>query len=143
VSFVPYVLEFAKRILLTSPHGMDMLSEDIHEESRSGLRSETLNVIHKSLMPVNSLQSMAKDNLEQISAFLDSPIGLGDEKGFPLFQWVRQFVSVASTNVMYGPENPLLSPQLMDGFWYVTYFLSDFCLMRFRGWYLIYVIVGR
>ncbi|KAK8066882.1 hypothetical protein PG997_013629 [Apiospora hydei] len=126
VSFVPYVLEFAKRILLTSPHGMEMLSEDIHEESRSGLRPETLKVIHKSLMPGDSLEAMAKDTVEQVSAFLESPVGLGDEKGVPLFLWVREFFSIASTNVMYGPENPLLDPELMDGFWTID---KDFALL--------------
>jgi hypothetical protein len=57
VSLAPYVVDFARRILVTSQHGIDILSEDLLEEKGSvRLRLETLKAIYNSLMPGEGLE---------------------------------------------------------------------------------------
>ena len=124
VSFAPYVVDFGKRILLASQHGIDLLSEDLLEENGPvSLRPETMKAMHHSLMPGETLEEITQAVLKNVSRFLDSELSIDNEKGVLLFQWVREFVSIASTNVIYGREkNPLQNPEVMKGFWYVSLF---------------------
>lgn len=119
VSFAPYVVEFGRRILMSSQHGIHLLSEDLHEEKGPiSLRPETMKAMHQSLLPSDRLQEITQAVLSNMLGYLDSASNVDDQKGVPLFQWIRQFVSTASTNAVYGPEkNPMRDPEIMNGFW--------------------------
>lgn len=47
--------------------------------------------------------------------------GGGEEyKRIPLFRWIRKFVTIASTDTLYGPEkDPMRDAEVMNGLWYV------------------------
>lgn len=122
VSFAPYVVDFARRILVASQHGIGLLSEDLPEDrGTETLRPETMKTMHQSLKPGEVLDDTSRAFLKNVLSFLDSAIDVGNQRSVPLFQWIQRFVSIASTNVIYGPEkNPMQDPQVLDGFWYVT-----------------------
>ncbi|KAI0451595.1 cytochrome P450 [Xylaria acuta] len=127
ISFAPYVVDFARRILVTSQHGIDLLSKDLLEENGPvGLRPETLKAISNSLMPGESLEELTRGILEHVSSFLESPSNIGEGKDVHLFHWTRQFLSLASTDVMYGPKNPMRNSKVMDAFWATD---KDFALL--------------
>ncbi|KAH8883488.1 cytochrome P450 [Thozetella sp. PMI_491] len=128
VSFAPYVVDFAKRVLVASQPSIDLLSEDLLEENGPvTLRPSTMKAMHQSLMPGESLDETTAAVLKHMLAFLDSAGELNDPKGVPLFQFVRQLVTIGSTNAIYGPEkNPFRDLEVLEGFWAVD---RDFALL--------------
>ncbi|KAI2780137.1 cytochrome P450 [Daldinia loculata] len=131
VSFEPYVVEFAKRILAASQPTIDLLSEDIlGEKGASTLRAGTMKTMHNTLMPSESLTEITQAMLKDMSSFLDPKIGSNDHKVILLFNWIRRFVTAASTNAIYGPEkNPMKDPEVYDGFWAIDNDLAFLGLM--------------
>lgn len=121
ISFAPYVVQFAKRILVPSQHGIDTLGEDLLEEHGAvGLRPETLSIMHHSLAPGEDLLKVTRVMLESASWLLQSPEELHEDGKVNLFEWVRQFVTKASTDAIYGAkQNPFQDPAVYNGFWYV------------------------
>ncbi|KAK9425267.1 putative Cytochrome P450 [Seiridium unicorne] len=90
VSFAPYVVAFAKRILAASQDSIALLSEDLLEDKRSlTLRPETMKVMHRALMPGEGLDEILQTVIEEISSFCDTEIGNGNQTDVPLFQWIR------------------------------------------------------
>ncbi len=121
VSFAPYVVEFGKRILAGSEHSVRLLSEDLPEEKgpHGSLRPETMAAMHRALAPGERLDGMMRDTLRSSAGFLDGSVG-GDGEGrtVGLFQWVKQFMTIAGTDAVYGAErNPFRDPEVGDSFW--------------------------
>lgn len=132
VSFAPYVVEFGRRILMPSQHGVRLLFEDLQEENGPvSLRPETMKAMHQSLLPTDRLEERTQAVLSNIWSCLDSAYNnIDDQNGVPLFQWTRQSFVIASTNAVYGPErNPMRDPEVMNGLWYVI-FLSPLVLLQ-------------
>jgi hypothetical protein len=124
VSFAPYVVEFGKRILAGSAHSVRLLSADLLEEKgpHGSLRPETMAAMHRSQAPGENLDEMMRVTLRSSTGFIDSVTERGgggaDVGGVPLFGWVRQFMTVAGTDAVYGEErNPFRDPEVVGSFW--------------------------
>lgn len=119
VSFAPYVVQFAKRILLPSPQGLDALAANLHEEDGAwGCRPETLKAMHLALAPGENLDRTTQDMLDSVSRLLDSVGTMANNEGFGLFSWVKKLVTRASTDAIYGAsKNPFRDPAVEAGFW--------------------------
>lgn len=121
VSFAPYLVQFAKRILLASQPTVDLLSENLLEERGAiSLRPETMKAIHESVAPGNNLDKMTSDFLKEFVKFLDSDVGVHNEDGVSLFSWIRRWFTMASTDAIYGLMNPMRESEVFDAFWYVN-----------------------
>jgi hypothetical protein len=121
ISFAPYVVQFAKRILIPSLEGLDALAANIKEDDGAwGCRPETLEVMHAALVPGEDLNRTTRALLESIDKFLSSDDISPDSHTQPiqLFSWVRRLVTIASTDAIYGSKaNPFLDPKVEAGFW--------------------------
>ncbi|KAL2176533.1 cytochrome P450 [Thermothelomyces heterothallicus CBS 202.75] len=146
VSFAPYVVEFGKRILAGSEHSVRLLSEDLLEEkeeakgsgadgsssssSSSSLRPETMAAMHRSQAPGEHLDALVRVALRSAATHIDSITGDAAAQGgagVPLFGWVRQFMTRAGTDAVYGEEkNPFRDPEVAESFWAVD---RDFALL--------------
>ncbi|KAK4038603.1 cytochrome P450 [Parachaetomium inaequale] len=131
VSFAPYVVEFGKRILAGSAHSVRLLSEDLLEEKgpHASLRSETMAAMHRSQAPGEHLDEMMRVTLRSSTGFIDSVTDgpAAGDASVPLFEWVRQFMTVAGTDAVYGEEkNPFRDPEVMVSFWAVD---KDFAML--------------
>ena len=123
VSFAPYVVEFGKRILAGSAHSVSLLSEDLLEEKgpHGSLRPETMAAMHRALVPGERLDRMMRETLRSSKGFLDVSLREGETGSVPLFQWVKQFMTIAGTDAVYGAEkNPFRDPEVGKSFWYVA-----------------------
>ncbi|KAI1074871.1 cytochrome P450 [Whalleya microplaca] len=127
ISFAPYVVQFAKRILIPSQHGLDALGEDLLEENGPvGLRPETLKVMHHSLSPGKDLQAITQVMLKSVTSLLHSA-EIDKEEGTKLFEMTRKIVTQASTDAIYGAEqNPFQDPIVHHGFWAID---KDFAFL--------------
>ncbi|KAI1746709.1 cytochrome P450 [Xylaria castorea] len=128
VSFTPCALDFAKRILLSSEGTMHLLSQDLREERGPvGLRVENMMAMHQSLMPGERLDDASQTVLKHISQLIEATVGNGNEHCISLFQWIREVISIASTDAIYGPDqNPMHNTEVMEGFWAID---RDFALL--------------
>ncbi|KAI1414859.1 cytochrome P450 [Hypoxylon sp. FL1857] len=126
ISFAPYVVTFAKRVMKAGQATIDLLSEDLFEDQGPvTLRPETTKAMHEALKR-GDLNDTLQASLKSVQSFLDSEDRIGDGSGTPLFHWVRRFLTTASTRALYGPENPVRTTKLMDDFWKVD---QDFGLL--------------
>ncbi|KAI1087194.1 cytochrome P450 [Rostrohypoxylon terebratum] len=116
ISFAPYVVAFAKRIMTAGETTVDLLSEDLFEDSPSGLRLETIRAMHEALKR-DDLNDTMRTSLKGVLSFLDSTEVVVEGKGAPLFHWVRRFLSTVSTNSLYGEQNPMKDLKIQDDFW--------------------------
>ncbi|KAM7189585.1 cytochrome P450 [Rhypophila sp. PSN 637] len=123
VSFVPYVIEFARRIMAWTPAGLDLVAKDVLEENSTPiLRTGTMRAIHQLLQPGPSLDKTAATIVSSVleSLLRNEQLDDSNTDGVPLFRWLRNSLSVATTNGIYGSEhNPFQDPEVLDGFWAV------------------------
>jgi hypothetical protein len=119
VSFAPYVVAFAKRILAANKDSVRLLSEDLREDKGpTTLRPETMKIMHQEMAPGEKLDELMRTVLDDLSTSLGAVITKGDQASVPMFQWVRSIVGMAGTNAIYGSDsNPLKEPAAMNGFW--------------------------
>ena len=119
VSFAPYVVEFAKRILVPSANGLEALKANLDEESSAwGCRPETLHAMHTALTPGEDLDCTTQVMLDSVSSLLDSVYTITNNEDFHLFLWARKLVTRASTDAIYGAsKNPFQDPAVEAGFW--------------------------
>ncbi|KAK8135163.1 cytochrome P450 oxidoreductase [Apiospora sp. TS-2023a] len=119
VSFAPYVVQFAKRILEPTEYSLNLLAEDLLEENGPvGLRPETLKVMHDSLAPGDSLQAITKTMLRSVAGHLAAINDNEHTVMVRMFDWTRNFVTKASTDAIYGSRNnPFQSDYVCNAFW--------------------------
>jgi hypothetical protein len=133
ISFAPYVVAFAERILAGGQESIRLLLEDLLEDrGASTLRPHTMKIMHQELVPGESLDELEHMELENVLRSFDTMMANGNEVVVPMLRWIRSFVSIANTNAIYGPErNPMKDPEVMEGFWSVEvisrlYFICSF-----------------
>lgn len=115
VSFAPFVVQFAKRILIPSKEGLEALSEIVEENGVCGCRAETLKIMHTTLAPGKSLDCTTQDMLNSVSRLLHC---IDITKDFDLFAWIKKLVTQASTDAIYRTsKNPFQDPAVEAGFW--------------------------
>lgn len=108
LSFVPFVVEFARRELKYTDEEDKIVRE-------SGLMDEFFDAIHEGMSAYNT-NRMNASALRYITEHLG---GLGDEKEVPnLFLWLRDLMTMATCEALYGPENPMRGrPDLLEDIW--------------------------
>lgn len=83
-----------------------------------GLSMEAYDIFRTSLKPGETLDDMNRLMIQSIAKSLDS---LTSEQSpstrIHLFQWVRDRVTAATTNAVYGPQNPFKEKEVVDAFW--------------------------
>lgn len=122
ISFAPYVVQFAKRILAPSRRAIDALEEDLLEKNGPvGLRPETLRVMHDCLAPGEHLQAVTQAMIRAVTSLIDSEHQTKMKDEVSLFNWTRNIVTKASTDAIFGAEeNPFKETAVYNGFWYVN-----------------------
>ncbi len=119
ISFAPYLVQFAKRILVPSQRGLDALGEDLLEANGpTGLRPETLKAMHHALAPGDDLEATNETMLRSVTQILDSLDHPGRVSTSNCSTGSRKSVTRASTDAIYGVErNPFRDASVYDGFW--------------------------
>lgn len=111
LSFEPFAVEFAQREIGFSNEMLKVIQE-------TTLLPEFFDCIHKS-MTADNLRQMNANALTYVSDALDGVCN-GSEtfKATNFFVWVRDLMTMATTEALYGPGNPLRnSASLMEDTW--------------------------
>lgn len=118
-SFAPYLVQFAARALHPTEDATRKLSENLDGgNSDPGLRIQTQRAMRESMAAgTSALDTMNREVLRQLSNLMDVEVSVIDGP-VGLFHWVRNTITTASTNAVYGLANPFLRKEVADGLWY-------------------------
>lgn len=87
------------------------------EKGDWGLYFDTLKGIHATLAFGEGLEQMTRVAIENVALSLD---GLRTDTGpvrLNLVRWLRHEITLATSEAIYGPANPLRDLNVEDGFW--------------------------
>ncbi|KAF4983952.1 hypothetical protein FZEAL_744 [Fusarium zealandicum] len=111
LSFEPFAVEFAQRELLLSDKAFKIVKE-------TSLVPEFFASIHPAMTGAN-LHLMTANALNYVSGQLGLIGDGGKALDIPnLYLWVRDLMTLATTEALYGPENPIReNPSLIKDLW--------------------------
>ncbi|KAF2194765.1 cytochrome P450 [Zopfia rhizophila CBS 207.26] len=116
VSFRVYVLTFARRILVPSSKAMSALAENLYDDD-GGLLPQTVQAMHDAMIGGENLEQTTFALLQSLAPKLSSPKEIGIGGRIKMFEWVKDVVTQASTDAIYGKrDNPFHDPAVSDAF---------------------------
>lgn len=118
LAFPPIGVRFASRILGISAEAIKAMKNNINgEEGEWGLSMELHGGIRLALGAGPDLDRMNREMVQSIAASLDRLEVSTDKAKLKLAKWVRRNVTIATTNSVYGPQNPFKDESIADAFW--------------------------
>lgn len=84
------------------------------EEGDWGYSMTFYKAIHTPLSPGPDLDGMNRVMAQKVSASVD---GIKGEQSVQLFEFIKREIGIATTESVYGPQNPFRDPIVADGFW--------------------------
>ena len=118
LSFTPFVAFFLKTLCKPSKIASDIVDRNIFaEDGPWGLFSDTHNAVYQALAPGPGLDELFASVVAYVSASLDELLGAGDEVVIDLYGWIHQIITLASTNAVYGCQNPFKDTGTRSDFW--------------------------
>lgn len=121
LAFPPIEAKFASKICGVSAEAHKVLLNNVNgDEGDWGLSMESYAAIRSALLSGPGLDEMNRVMIQSIAASLDSLQVSVDKPKLKLAKWLRSNVTIATTNSIYGPQNPFKDDSVADAFWYVT-----------------------
>ena len=118
LSFAPFVATFLKRLCSPSKAASEIVDRNLFAEDGSwGLFTDTHNAMHQALAPGPDLDELICLMLQRVSESLNSLLRHHDEIVIDLYKFIREMITLASTDAVYGPQNPFQDPKVREGFW--------------------------
>ena len=117
LSFAPYVVNFAARILRPSERALEILGEGIDEKG-ANLQLDTKKGMQASLAPGHELLKLSKCMLEELSRCLEVFDSDTQPVKIDMYAWFRDAMTLVSTNAVYGPNNAFKEKKFLNDFWY-------------------------
>ncbi|KAM0431294.1 hypothetical protein ACHAPT_005265 [Fusarium lateritium] len=110
LAFEPFAVEFAQRELALSDEASKIVRE-------TNLVPDFFSVITKSMAGEHT-HRMNANALRYVSKELEALGGSEPSKVPNLFLWVRDLMTIATTEALYGPDNPIKGrPDLLEDLW--------------------------
>ena len=117
LSFAPFVATFLKRLCLPSKAASEIVDRNVYaEEGPWGLFTDTHNAMHQALAPGSDLDELICLMLQRVSESLNRLLEDHDEIVIDLYKLIRETISLASTDAVYGPQDPFQDPKVRRGF---------------------------
>lgn len=111
ISFAAIEAQITDSILLVSKNGKDVIRSGLMEDdSYTGAFAAA---VHPATRPGANLDAMNRVALQTIAASLDELQAEGP-KSTTLFGWIRNQLTLATTDGVYGPHNPLRDQKVRE-----------------------------
>ncbi|KAG7008470.1 cytochrome P450 monooxygenase [Physcia stellaris] len=119
LAFPPIEAKFASQICGTSAEAHEILMKNVNgDEGSWGLSMDTYEAMRAALKPGTALDSMNRLMVQSVAASLDSLAAKdGKSRKIHLSSWLRHSITAATTNSVYGPQNPFKARQVVEAFW--------------------------
>jgi hypothetical protein len=117
LSFAPVEGAAAKGICGTSKIANDILDANVNGDDGPWSYSVAFHsAIRKPLSSGAGLDAMNRVMASKVAASID---GMSRKQQVKLFAFVKHEVTFATTESVYGPQNPFRRPEVEQAFWYV------------------------
>jgi cytochrome P450 len=125
MSFSPLVPDITQRVLGMDGDTVAIVRQHIDPEPGEprGFLADMHDLVYSSLGPGEALNGLSLDAVRELAKQVDEYVGVlqrgkEGEDEVDLLRWIRHFVAIATANLLYGDENPLvLHPELEAAFW--------------------------
>ncbi|KAH8651557.1 cytochrome P450 [Tricladium varicosporioides] len=119
LAFPPIEAKFATTVCGASAEAHNILLKNVNgDEGDWGLSMDSYSAMRAALLPGPGLDEMNRLMIQNVAASLDSLIPTGKKSTtMKLSAWLRRTVTAATTNSVYGPQNPFKDPEIEDCFW--------------------------
>ena len=119
LQFGPLAAMFTTRIAHSSNRASQALMANVDlKKGDSSFYTETLREIHTALAG-KGLEDMSKAMIGNISTSLDRLKSTEGAVRIKLWEWLLHEITLATSEAVYGPGNPLRDPKVEYGFWSV------------------------
>jgi hypothetical protein len=121
LAFPPLEAKLASSVCGISKEANDILMTNVNgEDGHWGYSITFYKMLHGPLSPGKDLDAMNRVMVrkveESISSLMEWVKGEGKVK-VKLFEFVRREITLATTDSVYGPENPFKNPEIGEAFW--------------------------
>ena len=122
LSSAPFAAKYAARVVDVSKETESIWFYNVHGEEEGGsLFVDGMRAMQASLTPgTPDLDCMVEAMLQ---SFIKPCASLDSEprrRSLWLMSWLRDELTLAATDAIYGPMNPFAAQHIRDGFWYVS-----------------------
>ena len=119
LAFPPIEAKFAMKICGSSDEAHRILMKNLNgDDGDWGLSMDSYACMRAALSPGPGLDDMNRVMIQNIAASLDSlKPASGSHTKIGLAKWLRHTVTEATTNSVYGPQNPFKDVEVAEAFW--------------------------
>ena len=118
LAFPPIEANFSSRVCGSSKEAHDIVMKNVNgDEGDWGLSMETYAAMRAALAPGPDLDEMNRLMVWNNASSIDDLSTVGKPTKKNLAQWLRNTVTLATTNSVYGPYNPYKDQSVQDAFW--------------------------
>ncbi|KAI9708409.1 MAG: hypothetical protein M1828_002998 [Chrysothrix sp. TS-e1954] len=112
LSFDPLLEHTAKRLVGMSKDGLQKLTT-------MGVPEKLFKNVHPAMLPGLEMDHMSRVMLTRLENALNTlaeQVAQDESKSLDLYRWTRQTIGLASTDAVYGPQNPFQDPKFFELF---------------------------
>lgn len=121
LAFPPVQAYFVSKMCGDNAEAHKVLMNNVNgDEGDWGMSMDSYAAIRSALLSSPDLDQMNRVMIQSIAASLDSLEVPANKAKVKLAKWLRSNVTLATTNSIYGPQNPFNDVSVADAFWYVT-----------------------
>ena len=118
LDFAPVEARAAINVMGATAAGKEILNFEREGIGKHAYAIEFANAIHDAVTPGVHLDAMNRLAVERVSQLLDD-LATKSHQNIHLYKWVSRVISMATTDAVYGPENPFKHPGILEAFRYV------------------------
>ncbi|MCJ1378151.1 hypothetical protein MMC17_001247 [Xylographa soralifera] len=143
-----YGVKLAARVCGLGPQATDILTDNVGgEEGPGGFSATFTGVIHSKLALGPALEQLTRASLPALAASIDKLatkyMAAPDLEPIALVEWLRHTITIASSDAVYGPENPLQKRTSEQAFWDLDAGITSFALSPIPGVRAPRAVAGR
>ena len=122
LAFPPIEAKFSSRVCGSSVEAHNIVMKNVNgDEGNWGPSAEFYEAMRHTLKPGAALDHMNRLMMQSVAASLENlRTEAGSQVKIRLSEWLRDSVTTATTDSVYGPQNPFKDKDVVDAFWYVA-----------------------
>jgi hypothetical protein len=118
LAFPPLEAMAAKNICGSSKVANDILNNNVNgDDGPWGYSITHYPAVRTPLLPGPGLDAMNRVMAQKVAASID---GMKHKQKVKLFAFISHEITLATTDSVYGPQNPFRDPEVEESFWYVS-----------------------
>lgn len=116
LDFAPLEAKVAMTVMGATPEGKEVLARYREGAGEFGYAILFGKAIHPSVTPGPQLDAMNRFSVLKLSEAMDALMAQAP-RTLKLFEWVRKEITFATTEAVYGPQNPFRDPKIQEEYW--------------------------